>query len=1308
MSLKTSSEEFFKGIVRVKGARLSLPENALFRLSEHKRMSKMTKRMAIGFAVLIGIVLLTSLALEFILDLNSYNGTLTALVENALHRKVTLGNISHTLLRGPGAKMQDITIFEPNKSDFFVQVKDIIASVKILPLLSKRFEVAKILLEQPVVTIKRDQQGGWNFDDLLAKPAEAATSTPQKPVAGTPPVQKTPAAAAGTPGATPPAVPTPPPAENAAAAPPSAALSQFAVDLFRLSNGTVRFVDEFAKVTTELSSITGDVSGIAVDSPIRFQLAANVDGGSQGKFKASGKIGPFPADGKVDNLDVDVTAQFEQIDLAHFEPYYQVAQLQEQVTATDAGKLNATINLAGNVGKQLASDSQISVNDVNVDVSGTVQEAKTAPKLDLTISSQELPWEKLLQILPPALAKQLQDLGLSGLGNLKIQPKGSLDNLTIAGAFDLSKSGLRYQNLFAKPETVATALTFETTLKAFNALDIAALKLTLGDLTVNVSGSVKNFNAPVLDLQLASNDFPLDKLAALFPDFSAAKASGSDQKLLKASGTGVLRASAKGALDNLALQVTLNCDKSDLTYSNFFTKSPPAPTNLTIEAQLGKDAVTIGKFLVQLGELQLTTTGKIENFAQPRLNLVIETNAFDLQALLAHLPIAKASLPKELTLAGTGKLRLAPTGALDDLTVAGAVDLSKGEIGWGETFRKPKDIPSILEFDVSRKKDAVDIRRFQLNLNGVILDIKGLISGLAQETKADVTVKSNKFALNQLLLPVQGMKFNPTGSVELNLAIKTPLAKFDLAALLTGTFRLTDVGLPLPQLSKPVEHLNALVQIQGETLTLQNFAAAMGESAFKGNVKIARFLTAPDVTFDLQAPQLNLDELMLPPAKNAENMGQAAETVVDIRTFQARPSQAAPFLLVAAKKATPKPKPTPAPGKKVTPTPTVAPASAPKAKEPPRTAEKSPPAAPLELPSLQKITVNGTVQVARGQAQKIKFADLSADVNMQQGVLNVENLLFSLYDGKYQGFVKLDLNTPDPKYELHSELVQVDSNPLLRDSASVNDVVYGLLFANVSVQGQGFAKEQLVKTLAGKGAIKLEKGKFTKLDVWPQLASAFQLLGSLGKVKELAQIGDDLSRFPAGTQFSRFEGNFELNNGSAGSSDLILEMLEQNMYLTIVLNGKFGLDASLDFTGKVRFAPQSKYYNDVERTFRDFKQADGSIELPFPIPIGGTLLKPEINMQSVRKSLAALAVEMAKQAVKSQVEQAVKDKVGAQVLDLLQGKKPAAAPSPTPASEQPQEQQAQPTPTPKPKPEKILEEVGKNLLQDLFGGNKKK
>ncbi len=1151
------------------------------------------KKFAIVLGGLLCLVLLVIAALEFVLDLNAYKGQIERPLKVSLDRNVAIGHITHTLWRGPGAALQDVTVFDREPSAIFMHIKEVIASVKVLPLISRKIELSKILLQEPVVTLKRDVEGKWNIDDLFGVKAEAAPALPPE----LPDAQ----AAEKTLSATPATQVSPQESPETAHAPISSSpLSQFAIDTLRLTDGKIRVIDEVVNITTELENLEVNVDGVAVDSPIQFQLSATVDEGSQGKIEAAGKVGPIPATGDFNDLDFDITAKLDQVDVSHFRPYY-VAQLTDTLPA-GSEKLNATIQLAGNVGTQVASTGNISVGDVKVDVAGNVAQVQTTPKLDLTISSQALPWNKLLQLLPPDLTKQIKELGLSGLGNLTIQPKGTLDNLVIHGEFDLSNSGIQYQKVFAKPETTSMKLSFEIALNALqaDALNVSALTLTIGEFVLNAAGTVTNFKQPELDFQVESNEFPLDQLLALFPQIT--EMADADTPFT-AKGAATLQATAKGTLENLAVQLNANLDHSAVSYAEFFQKNEQEAGNLHIEAHLSKDSVSIAKMLLNLGKFQLNAAGTITNFRQPKLDVVVETNAFDIQSLLAHAPIAKASLPPELTLAGVGALRIVPVGPLENLSISGKIDLTKSAIAFGEYFTKPQDLPGIIEFDATMTKDAVTLRKVQINMNGVILDVTGVVSGLQQQTMIDLSVRSNRFALNQIL-PVKGMMMNPTGSTQLNFTIQSSLDRLNLASLAAANLELTDVGFLPPQFSKPVEHLTARLALQGQQLTIQQLSATLGESSITGNANVIQIFTQPDVTFALNASTLNIDELL----------GVISQAFAPVPT--------PPFRFVASTGS--------------------------------QTNQKAARVqSPQKVWQLAHITAAGTVAIAQGQAQNVHFSDLTAEVKAQDQIIHVEPLALHLYDGEYQGFVRVDLSEPDPKYALHSELVHVDSNRILTDSVSMEDIVYGFIFANASLQGQGMKTEQILSTLSGEGLLKIEDGTFTTFNIWPQLAQIFQLLGSLGKSTELTRIGEDLSQFPEDTQFSRFEGRFELKDGKAGSSDLLLHIPEQDVHLSLILNGEFGLDTSLDFIGKIRFDPQSKYYQDIEKYFRDFKQTDGSIELPFPMPIGGTLLQPEISMKSIEKSLITFAAEIAKQAAQKQLE-----KVGTDLLkDLLKKKK---------------------------------------------------
>ncbi len=931
----------------------------------------MKKKLLIVFGIFVGLIVIISLALEFFLDLNTYKEQIASPMGDALQRQVDLGNISHTLWKGPGIQVKDVTIFEKDQSNF-VKVKNFVVKVKILSLLSKKVEIAKIILDEPEIVVTRNSKGEWNFDDLLGK--ESSTASTKNPEQEKIEREETEPDVSETPSPIPEDVETtskrPPtsPSEK-----PSSPLSQFTLEMFQLTDGKIRIVDAAANMTTELSNINADVKDVSLNSALRLKFSADINDGAQGRVEVSGQVGPIPADGNFERLTLDFSALLKQIDIAHFQPYYQTTQEQGDMLADQ--KLDVTVTVKGEPGGTLASKANISLNGATVDIKGNVRHAVTKPQLDLEIDNQ-----------------------------------------------------------------------------------------------------------------------------------------------------------------------------------------------------------------------------------------------FHFESLLASFPIlTQQYLPKELALGGQGKIHLTPAGTLDNLRISGSVDLTKGKVVFGEYFDKPQDIPSIIDFDTTLTKDTVDINHLKINLNDVLLDVAGMISGLQQEAVLELSLTSNSFSLNQLSSPLLAKEMNPSGTTKLAITVNAPLKTLGTEAIREGTIRLTDVGVSLPQLDKPIQDLNALVALRGQEVTVEQLSVNVGESSLVGTVKIQQAFTTPAIEFDLHAPRLNIDEFIT---------ASAQATI--------RPSDS-PFQPVASMK-----------------TALLESSTSSAASEEHAVSEET------LLPS--NISAQGTVKIDQGQVQDVHFAKLSADVNLEKSVLNVDNLLFNLYDGKYQGTVMLDGSTPDPRYAIRSKLVHVDTNQVLTDSVSLADVLYGFVFANAAIQGQGFEPEQLVKTLTGKGVINVAEGKLATFDLWAKLAQIFQQFGSLAKAKELIRIGNELARFTEGTPFSRLEGSFNLKNGNAGSSDMILELDEQDLHLALLLDGDFGLDTSLDFIGKIRFSPESKYYKTAKKYFWSFKQSDGSIELPFPIPIGGTLLKPEFNMQTVQKSVAKFVAEMAKQAVKRQIQkegEKILEKEGKKLLDGL-------------------------------------------------------
>ena len=134
------------------------------------------KKIAIGVAALIVIVVLVMLALPHIIDVNQYRGEIQAQLQNRLNRSVKLGAMSLAVfpLR---VQVQDVTIGEDPryKSNLpFADIGEMDLSVKLLPLLSKSIAIDSLTLKRPKIELIKDQAGVWNFASLGEAPAAPA------------------------------------------------------------------------------------------------------------------------------------------------------------------------------------------------------------------------------------------------------------------------------------------------------------------------------------------------------------------------------------------------------------------------------------------------------------------------------------------------------------------------------------------------------------------------------------------------------------------------------------------------------------------------------------------------------------------------------------------------------------------------------------------------------------------------------------------------------------------------------------------------------------------------------------------------------------------------------------------------------------------------------------------------------------------------------------------------------------------------------------------------------------------------------
>lgn len=193
-----------------------------------------------GGLVVLVVVAIAVVAASF--DPNQYKPQIVDLVKQKTGRTLTMdGKIALTFFPRIGAHVEKVALSGPNGQGRFARVEDARVAVALLPLLSKRVIVDKVVLSGLAVDLVRYKDGRTNFDDLVG--ADAGKDEKPKP---------TPA-----PGGTP-----------------------VAIDVggIALKNAAIGWRDEQAGTDLRLSDVDLETGRIASGVPGKLKLDAKIDG----------------------------------------------------------------------------------------------------------------------------------------------------------------------------------------------------------------------------------------------------------------------------------------------------------------------------------------------------------------------------------------------------------------------------------------------------------------------------------------------------------------------------------------------------------------------------------------------------------------------------------------------------------------------------------------------------------------------------------------------------------------------------------------------------------------------------------------------------------------------------------------------------------------------------------------------------------------------------------------------------------------------------------------------------------------------
>ncbi len=331
-------------------------------------------------AIVVGVAVLLVAALPFVVSLDAVRGRVLASAEASLHRKVEAGPIRLRLLP-LGANVEKVTV--RNRPGFespaLLAADRVSVRLAFWPLLARRAEVRKVVLDGATLTVERDPKGALNVGDFLA-----ASARPSK-------------------GAQ--------PATSAA----------ILISNVEITRGRLQFVDRGAvpgeTVTTTLDAVEGAISGISASAPARFDFDGRLLAAGPSNVAFKGTFGPPKPGRPLAESLITATLSGKNLALAKLGPYLGVKQEADpgvlSFDATANGAVLGALRLAANLtlapregggpwpaldgqltavldwphGALTLEQSPITIAKVPFMAQGRVDDLRTAPRFDLKLAT---------------------------------------------------------------------------------------------------------------------------------------------------------------------------------------------------------------------------------------------------------------------------------------------------------------------------------------------------------------------------------------------------------------------------------------------------------------------------------------------------------------------------------------------------------------------------------------------------------------------------------------------------------------------------------------------------------------------------------------------------------------------------------------------------------------------------------------------------------------------------------------------------------------------------------------------------------
>jgi len=186
---------------------------------------------------------------------------------------------------------------------------------------------------------------------------------------------------------------------------------------------------------------------------------------------------------------------------------------------------------------------------------------------------------------------------------------------------------------------------------------------------------------------------------------------------------------------------------------------------------------------------------------------------------------------------------------------------------------------------------------------------------------------------------------------------------------------------------------------------------------------------------------------------------------------------------------------------------------------------------PLPIEDIRKLDLQGALNIGQLTISGLQMRDIVVQLAAKDGKVALNPVKANLYEGSFNGDIRLDVTTPAPTASLSTTLTTINLEPLLKDFM---DATYLTGKGNIqlSLTGSGLDVPAIKSNLNGSGSLKLEDGVLTGINVADVLGRIETMIRNR-RLVQLPQAGGQ-------TPFENFSATLAINNGVISSNDLVI------------------------------------------------------------------------------------------------------------------------------------------------------------------------